>query len=110
MRVVVTGGRYYADRTKVFEALDAVAPTALAHGMATGADSLAGDWCHFNGIEPDEYPANWTKYGKGGGPIRNQAMLDAFKPDLVLAFPGDRGTADCKAKARAMGIPVKEIE
>lgn len=49
------------------------------------------------------------KYGKSAGPIRNQTMLDDGKPDLVLAFPGGRGTADMVAKAEKHGIPVRRI-
>lgn len=32
--------------------------------------------------------------------------LREFKPDVVLAFPGGTGTADCVKQARAMKIPV----
>jgi hypothetical protein len=34
-------------------------------------------------------------------------MLDEGRPDLVLAFPGGRGTADLIARAREAGIPVR---
>ena len=33
-------------------------------------------------------------------------MLEFGKPDLVLAFPGGRGTKDMTTKAEAAGIPV----
>jgi hypothetical protein len=42
------------------------------------------------------------------GPRRNRRMLVAFKPDVVLAFPGGAGTASCCAVARELGIPVIE--
>lgn len=32
------------------------------------------------------------------------------KPDLVIAFPGGRGTADMVRRARAAGIEVREIK
>jgi UDP-N-acetylmuramoylalanine-D-glutamate ligase len=35
-------------------------------------------------------------------------MLEREKPDLVVAFPGGRGTADMVAKARAAGVEVLE--
>jgi hypothetical protein len=35
-------------------------------------------------------------------------MLDEGKPQLVVAFPGGRGTADMIGRARAAGVPVVE--
>ena len=33
-------------------------------------------------------------------------MLDERRPDLVVAFPGGRGTADMVGRARSAGIEV----
>ena len=46
--------------------------------------------------------------GRSAGPIRNQAMLDEGRPDLVVAFPGHHGTADIVRRARAAGIKVRQ--
>jgi hypothetical protein len=35
-------------------------------------------------------------------------MLDEFRPDVVLAFPGGRGTADMVHRAIAAGVRVVE--
>jgi hypothetical protein len=56
------------------------------------------------------YPADWTRHGKAAGPKRNQLMLDKEKPDLVIAFPGGKGTADMVARAKAQGFKVMEVE
>lgn len=40
---------------------------------------------------------------EGAGPIRNSFML-ALGPDLVLAFPGGRGTADMVRQASEAGV------
>jgi predicted Rossmann-fold nucleotide-binding protein len=39
--------------------------------------------------------------------MRNQKMLDKGKPDLVVAFPGGRGTSDMIS--RAIKVPVRVI-
>lgn len=52
------------------------------------------------------YPAEWEAHGKAAGPIRNAHMLSDFKPDLVVAFPGGRGTADMVKKAQDAGVTV----
>jgi UDP-N-acetylmuramoylalanine-D-glutamate ligase len=41
--------------------------------------------------------------------MRNKWMLTDGKPDLVIAFPGGRGTASMVNLARAAGVPVTEI-
>lgn len=55
------------------------------------------------------YPANWSKYKKKAGPIRNQQMLDEGKPDLVVAFSGGTGTADMVHRAKVANVKVIEI-
>lgn len=65
----------------------------LIHGCATGADIMAGEWAKANGIPVLEYPALWKLHNKRAGPIRNVQMLEEGNPDLVVAFPGGRGTA-----------------
>ena len=118
MRVVVTGGRDYEDimtlervLDKVWGLWDSVADDGfyLATGECpTGADSMAKAWGEVSKRvdKYSGYPANWKLYGPQAGPIRNTQMLEGFRPDLVVAFPGGRGTADCVKKAQAMGITV----
>jgi hypothetical protein len=50
-----------------------------------------------------------SEYGKRGGLIRNRQMIDEWKPDAVVAFPGGRGTAHCVTRAKSQGIPVWEV-
>ena len=115
MRVVVTGGRSYANRDVVAEELWALyendpSEFIVAHGGAKGADMLADDWCDLVGVEKLVYPANWAVHGRAAGPIRNRKMLEEFRPAIVLAFPGGRGTANCVRTARELGILVKEVK
>lgn len=83
----------------------------IISGCATGADSVAIDWAVVNWCQLHEFPAEWEKYGKKAGYIRNQQMLDEGKPDIVLAFHNDlensRGTKDMIARAQKAGIPVQ---
>ena len=113
MRIVVTGGRNWRDRGFVFSRLSIinhVTPiTRLATGGATGADLFAEQWASVNGVECVKYDAEWKKNGRSAGPIRNRSMLETERPDLVVAFPGGRGTADCVRRAKAMGFKVTEV-
>jgi hypothetical protein len=46
----------------------------------------------------------------GAGPIRNQRMLVEGKPDLVVAFPGGKGTAGMVTLARNAGVDVIMVD
>ncbi|MFA4971540.1 MAG: DUF2493 domain-containing protein [bacterium] len=120
MRVLVCGGRDYANRERVFEVLDKLHAErgidALIHGAARGADTLAAQWVlrtfHIADVfkcDLFSFPANWDRDGYAAGPIRNRRMLDEGKPDLVVAFPGGKGTEDCVRQARKAGVEVMEV-
>jgi hypothetical protein len=82
----------------------------VIHGACpTGADALADRWAVNAWKAIEAFPADWTAHGRAAGPLRNARMIAEGRPDLVLAFKGGRGTADCVRKARAAGIPVREV-
>jgi hypothetical protein len=97
-RLLVCGGRTYADRERLYYVLDAYHKkfgiSVLIHGAARGADSLAAEWAHNRGVDSRSYPANWQLYGRRAGFVRNAQMLEEGKPDDVIAFPGGKGTAN----------------
>lgn len=112
MRVLVCGGRNFRSPAQVSRELDrlhAERPiTALMQGGATGADQFAKEWAMTKPeIKRFMCTANWEAHGNAAGPIRNQRMLD-WKPDLVVAFKGGKGTADMVARAKAAGVKVVE--
>jgi hypothetical protein len=110
MRVLITGGRKFNDLKLLETTLDATHATVpisnLIHGAASGADTMAGEWASKNGIEVVACPANWKRFGRGAGPIRNREMLE-LSPDLLVAFPGGRGTADMISAAKNKDIPIR---
>ncbi len=114
MRILVCGGRDFADSEKLATVLDALhgqyTISVLIHGTASGADTLAGEWAASRGIPVQEFPANWEGEGRAAGPIRNKRMLDEGRPDLVIAMPGGRGTANMVSQARSAGVPVKLVD
>lgn len=109
MKALVCGGRDYNNWFVFCNVLDYFQPDVIISGMAKGADTLAVRYAEEFHIPLEKYPAEWDKHGKAAGPIRNQRMLDEGKPDLVIAFPGRRGTADMVRRAKAAGVKVEEI-
>lgn len=112
-RVIVCGGRDYQDGTRVSAVLHKLHSEAgidlIIEGGAKGADYLAHVWACMAGVPTERFEADWENQGSFAGPARNKRMLDEGKPDLVIAFPGGRGTADMVRKARKAGVQVVEI-
>lgn len=109
-KVLVCGGRDYANQAYLTFVLDQAhksrAITEIIHGAARGADALARDWATKNKIMQTPFPADWERHGKSAGILRNLEMLKESQPDLVLAFPGGKGTAHMCKIAAASGVRI----
>lgn len=110
MRVLVCGGRNFSDIQGLFKVLDEIRPDTIVHGNARGADKIAGLWARRNKKLELSFSANWKAYGRAAGYIRNKQMLQRGKPDMVIAFPGGKGTANMVNIAKKAGVKVKIIE
>lgn len=124
MKILVTGGRDYNDLRTVTRVLCQLLKEypgmILVHGgcetkhrgtgLLIGADYLADVWARAYEVPSFRYPAKWKLHGDAAGPIRNQQMIDEQRPDLVVRFPGGRGTADCARRAIKAGVRVMEAE
>ncbi len=104
MKVLVCGGRKYFDKESLFTVLDRLNIGHVVHGGAPGADSFADTWALWNKVEVTTYKADWQRYGKAAGPIRNERMLREAAPDAVVAFEGGAGTADMVRRALQAGV------
>lgn len=109
MRVLVTGSRAWTDAERVYAELNAVYEPGMVvvHGAARGADRMASDWAKMRGVEEEPHHADWDRFGKRAGFIRNWEMVKAGA-DLCLAFPlgESRGTRSCMKLAQQQGIPL----
>jgi hypothetical protein len=111
MKILVTGSRFYKNKDKVFEVLDELSPSFIVQGGATGADFLAKQYAITHRIEYDTIEAEWDIHGRSAGPKRNQEMLNKHPNiELVVAFPGNKGTADMVRRAQKQNIKILKIE
>lgn len=111
---VVCGGRDFSNAQVFDGAMSDLlrlrgCPIRVVHGAARGADTLADGWGNKMAVPVTRIPADWDAHGRAAGPLRNQKILDEYPVDLVIAFPGGRGTADMVRRARTAGIDVAEI-
>jgi len=90
-KLIVAGGRDFDDVYKLNNVLFAMADNefkdygvSIVSGMASGADRLAFLFAKANNVKCYEMPANWDKFGKRAGFMRNEEMAEVS--DGLLAF------------------------
>lgn len=110
MKIIVTGGRDYLYASHIFKVLNELKPDHVVHGdCRTGADCIATEWCRKYGVPFTGYPAHWSRYKRGAGPKRNGMMIHCSEADVVVAFPGGKGTNDCVKQAKAFGMKIMDL-
>lgn len=120
-KVLITGSRDWDNIERVLEVLEGIKKrfgddVVVIHGACRGADTIAGEVAkELFKPKPRSYPADWKKYGRPAGVIRNQQMIDeehvVDEPiDLCVAFHDDiensTGTKDCASRAKKAAIGV----
>ena len=80
----------------------------IVEGGARGTDALAKQYAIEHHYEFIEFPADWDKYGRAAGIIRNDEMVNFIKDKTCKAFffwdGQSRGTGDCLRRAKRAGI------
>ena len=122
LKIIICGGRHFNDYPLLKSIVDkqliehTILPseTEIVSGHCEGADMLGEQYAKEHGCALHIFPAEWTKYGKAAGPIRNKEMVDyiaSADKSLVIAFVSNntRGTKNTVAQAKKLNIPVVEI-
>ena len=94
--VVVAGSRTATDYELLRKYCDVFfsqkTPTAIISGCARGADELGERYAQEHHLDLKRFPAQWDKYGKMAGMMRNREMLEVADA-LVAVWDGkSRGT------------------
>lgn len=123
MRVLCCGDRNWTSYEIIRRELEKLPKdTEIIQGCANGADKMSANISKslklklISSKDNDDtinnlgFPADWKKYRRAAGPIRNKQMLDEGKPDLVLAFhtniENSKGTKNMIEQAKDRGIKV----
>lgn len=113
-RIIVAGSRTFNDYQLLSKELDDVIRTIgdtveIVSGGANGADKLGERYASERGLCLAHFTANWDKYGKSAGMIRNKDMLDYAmhgSPYLVAFWDGkSKGTENMINRAKRAGVP-----
>lgn len=128
MRILITGSRDWADydmlTTTMVEAVrshieqrpelgtGATDWVTVVHGdCPTGADRMAQSFCEqVTFWETERHPADWARYGKRAGFVRNAEMV-ALGADVCLAFIKNesRGASMTASFAEQAGIETRRF-
>lgn len=115
-RILITGSRTWTDWAFINRRLDQAwaalggdPQTVLVSGNCPrGADAMAEEWAELRGIQVERHPADWNKYGKRAGFMRNAEMVD-LGADICIAFIKDKskGATMCASLAEKAGIDTR---
>ena len=115
-KVIIAGSRGFTDYNKLKHACDNILgglypnlPIAIISGTSSGCDALGERYAHERGYALQRHPADWKKYGKAAGPIRNRKMAE--NADVLIAFWNGRskGTKNMIETAKKFGLIVETI-
>lgn len=122
-RVIIAGSRDFNDWETFnlamlehfpFNFKDGHSNIEIISGGCRGADAMGEKFGKSLGVKVTVFPADWDRYGKSAGPIRNEQMAKyAAEADkgMLIAFPigNSRGTYNMIALAGQYGLDVYTI-
>ncbi len=111
-KVAIVGSRTLADYQFFKHHIDSIVDNIeliVSGGCSSGADFLAERYAQENNIPTLIFPANWNKYGKQAGYLRNIEVVNAV--DAVIAFwdGTSKGTLLTINIAKKKQVPCKVI-
>lgn len=114
-RVIIAGGRDFSDYEMLLAQMDKLLvrykpqEIQIVCGEARGADTLGKRYAQERGIQVTSFPADWERYGKRAGYLRNAEMAE--NADALVAFwdGKSRGTANMIELARQRGLQIRII-
>ena len=118
-RVIIAGSRDFEDfeiaERAIFEAfrnIDIIGPVRIVSGHCRGADMLGERLAEKYGLAISLFPAEWSRYGRRAGFIRNSTMAsfageDNCRGDLIAFWDGEsKGTGMMIGLAKRKGLRV----
>lgn len=112
-KVIIAGSRSFADYEKLKSVCDSILPNlysepriSILSGTSSDSDSLGERYAKERGYTLNRYPADWKRYGKAAGPIRNRQMVKEADAAIVFWDGQSRGTKNLIEEANRHGLKV----
>lgn len=91
-KVIIAGSREFDNYDMLKEKCDKILSRkvnegeeiVIVSGTARGADTLGEKYAEERGYKIERYPANWDKYGKRAGYLRNKKMAEVSNACIVF--------------------------
>ncbi len=112
MRTIIAGSRTITDYAVVAAAIQksGFTITEVVSGAARGVDELGERWANENSVPIRQFPAQWERYGKSAGPLRNNQMAH-YAQALIAIWDGQSyGTKSMIHMARKLRMKVCIID
>lgn len=114
-KIIIAGCRDFNNYESAKKCLDMYLPTLhlnnieIVSGGAKGADALGERYAIENGYKLTRFTADWDRFGKAAGPIRNEQM--AIYANYLIVFWDEisSGTGDMVNRAKRREIPTKKF-
>lgn len=108
MKVLICGSRNINNPALISRAVEqsGMNPIHIISGGARGVDTLARAYAKSKGMEFTEYLADWDKYGKRAGFLRNITMIGVSDAVIAIWDGESKGTKHSIDYATASGKPV----
>ena len=88
MKVIISGDLNYLNYNLLEKTCDfmlsKISNIEIINGGENGADYLGRKYAKKRGYTYEEFPADWSKYGKGAGYKRNCELIN--KADCIIVF------------------------
>lgn len=110
MRILITGSRKWKDietiETALSDFIGVTDPVLVSGACPDGADFFCEEFAKSEGWSIERHPAEWKKYKKRAGYVRNAEMVNTL-PDICVAFifNGSGGSTMTAELAVNKGIP-----
>lgn len=117
-RILITGSRDWSDFEMIRNALQGDVMRnpdnqflLVSGACPTGADRMCEDAAQWLGLRIERHPADWKRYGKRAGFVRNAEMVN-LGADICFAFirNGSKGATHTAGLAEKAGIPLERYE
>ena len=111
-RLVVAGCRNYTDYLRVsreikkyIEELGSGYSIIIVSGCSNGTDALGERFADNHKLKVEKYPAEWNKYGRAAGPLRNAQMAKVADGIIVFWDGASKGTKNMIESAKKENKP-----